>query len=324
MNRRQISLAIFATVGLGIGLQAHSEPIYPDKPVRIVVGYAPGGPTDMVARLLAAKLQDAMGQPFIVDNKAGAGSNIASEMVATAPADGYTLLVAAAPITMNGFVYKGQKFNVEKSFEAVSKLSSAPGILAVRPTLGVNSVAELIALAKKSDGKLSYGSTGLGGSQHMAGEQLQSLTGIHLTHVPYKGASAAMVDLMAGNIDMAFMTATSAMPNLQAGKIKPLAVAGPARLRGLPKVPTFSEAGFPAMVSDSWNGLFVPAGMPAPIVKKLHGAVAAAMNAPDLKEKLEIQGATVVASSPTEFKAELGQEVAHWKEQFKALKIEPK
>lgn len=166
MNRRHVPLALLAGLTLGVALSAQAEPTYPDKPVRIVVGYSPGGPTDTVARWMAAKLQDSMGQPFVIENKAGAGSNIASELVATSPADGYTLLVAAAPITMNSFVYKSQKFNVEKSFEPISKLSSAPGVLAVRQGLGVNSVAELIELAKKSDGQLTYGSTGLGVSAH--------------------------------------------------------------------------------------------------------------------------------------------------------------
>jgi tripartite-type tricarboxylate transporter receptor subunit TctC len=250
------------------------------------------------------------------------GSNIASEAVAAAPADGYTLLVAAAPITMNSNVYKNQKYNVEKSFEPISKLSSAPGVLAVRADLGVNTVAELIELAKKSGGKLTYGSTGLGGSQHMAGEQLQRLSGIQLMHVPYKGASAALNDLMAGHIDMAFMTATSAMPNLQAGKVKAIAIAGPKRLSGLPKVPTFPESGLPGMVSDSWNGLLAPAGTPPAIIKKLHEAAVAALNAPDVREKLESQGGIVIANTPDEFKTEIRQEVGEWTAQFKHIKID--
>jgi tripartite-type tricarboxylate transporter receptor subunit TctC len=322
MQRRHFSFAAIASLGLGLAAPAWADPAYPNKPVRIIVGYSAGGPTDTVARLMAAKLQEKFGQPFIVENRAGVGSNIAAEFVAAAPADGYTLLVAAAPITMNSNVYKNQKYNVEQSFEAVSKLSSAPGVLAVRTELGVNSVAELIELAKKSGGKLTYGSTGLGGSQHMAGELLQRLAGIQLMHVPYKGASGALNDLIAGHIDMAFMTATSAMPNLQAGKVKALAIAGPKRLTGLPKVPTFAESGLPAMVSDSWNGLLAPVGTPAAIVKKLAEAAAAAMNAADVKDKLEGQGGIVIANTPEAFKAEIRQEVGEWAAQFKTIKIE--
>lgn len=322
MNKRAFSLNALAAITLCLSTTAWADPSYPNKSVRIIVGYSAGGPTDTVARMLAGKLQEKFGQAFVVDNRAGVGSNIASEAVAAAPADGYTLLVAAAPITSNSHVYKNQKFNVEKSFEPISKLSSAPGVLAVRNNLSANTVAELIDLAKKSGGKLTYGSTGLGGSQHMAGELLQELAGIKLMHVPYKGASGVLNDLIAGHIDMAFMTATSAMPNLQAGKAKSIAISGTKRLAGLPKIPTFAEAGLPGMVSDSWNGLLAPAGTPQAIIRKLHEAAVAAMNTPDIKEKLESQGALVIANSPSEFKAEIRQEVVEWAEQFKRIKIE--
>ncbi|MCW5259672.1 tripartite tricarboxylate transporter substrate binding protein [Verminephrobacter eiseniae] len=316
MQRRHFLLAAMAP--LAFGSAAAAAPAYPGRPVRILVGYSAGGPTDQVARMVAAKLQERFGQAFIVENRAGVGSNIASEAVAAAPADGHTLLLAAAPITMNRFVYQGQKFDAEKSFDPISKLSSAPGVLAVRPGLAVNTVAELIALAKSSGG-ISYGSTGLGGSQHMAAELLQRLTGMALTHVPYKGASGVLSDLIAGHIGMAFMTATSAMPNLQAGKIKPLAIAGPRRLSGLPQVPTFAESGLPDMVSDSWNGLLAPAGTPAHIISQLHEAAVAAINAPDVKDKLQSQGALVIGNSPQEFRDEIRQEVAAWAAQFKHL-----
>lgn len=322
MTHRFIRTALAASLWLGFALPAIAQTTYPEKPVRIIVGYSAGGPTDAVARLVAVKMQERLGQPFIVDNRAGAGSNIASEAVAAAAPDGYTLLIAAAPITMNSYVYKNQKFNVEKSFEPISKLSSAPGVLAVRSSLNVNSVAELLDMARKSPGKLTYGSTGQGGSQHMATELLQNLTGVKLTHVPYKGAANVMGDLMGGMIDMAFMTATSAMPHLQSGKIKPLAIAGPKRLAGLSKVPTFIEAGYPGMHSDSWNGLFAPAGTPAPIVKKLHEAAVAAINSPDVKEKIESQGGLVIGNTPEAFKAEIREEVAAWAVQFKRVKLD--
>ncbi|MDP3927302.1 MAG: tripartite tricarboxylate transporter substrate binding protein [Hydrogenophaga sp.] len=323
MHRRHFSFAAIASLTLSLAAPAFADPGYPNKPVRIVVGYSAGGPTDTVARLVAAKLQERLGQPFIVENRVGAGSNIASEFVAVAAPDGYTLLVAAAPITMNSNVYKNQKYNAEKSFEPVSKLSSAPGVLAVRSGLGVNTVPELVELVKKSSGKYTYGTTGLGGSQHMATELFQRLTGTQLLHVPYKGASNVLNDLIAGHIDVAFMTATSAMAHLQAGKMKALAVAGPTRLVGLPQVPTFPELGLPTMVSDSWNGMLAPAGTPPAIIKKLHEAAVAAMNDPEIKEKLEAQGALVIANSPEQFKNEIKQEVAEWAAQFKHIKIDP-
>lgn len=322
MNRRNFSRAALAACALGIAAPAMADASYPSKPVRIIVGYSAGGPTDAVARMVAAHLQTKLGQPFVVDNRAGAGSNIASEAVAAAAPDGYTLLVAAAPLTMNSHVYKNLKFDAGKSFEPISKLSSAPGVLGVRPDWGVGSVKELVAAAKKEPGKFTYGTTGIGGSQHMATEMFQQLAGVKLTHVPYKGASNVMTDLIAGHVDMAFMTATGAMSHLQAGKVKPIAVAGPQRLSGLPDVPTFAEVGYPAMISDSWNGLLAPAGTPEAIVKKLHAAAAEAVRLPEIRAKLESQGAIVIGNSPEEFRADIQREVAHWAEQFKAIKIE--
>ena len=201
-------------------------------------------------------------------------------------------------------------------------MTSSPGVLAVRPDLGVGNVKDLIALAKKEPGKLTYGTTGLGGSQHMATELLQRLVGVQLTHVPYKGASNVMTDLIAGHVDMAFMSASGAMPHLQAGKVKSLAVAGPQRLTGLPDVPTFAQAGIPAMVSDSWNGLLAPAGTSPAIVKKLHAAVVEALQLPETRAKLESLGAIVIGNNPEEFRNDIQREVAHWGEQFKTIKID--
>lgn len=299
-----------------------ADAAYPAKPVRVIVGYSAGGPTDLVARMVATHLQTRLGQPFIVDNRPGAGSNIASEAVAAAPADGYTLLVAAAPVTMNSYVYKKLKFDAVKSFTPIAKLSSSPGVLAVRPDLGVGSVKDLIALAKKEPGKLTYGTTGLGGSQHMATELLQRLAGVQLTHIPYKGASNVMTDLIAGHVDMAFVSASGAMPHLQAGKVKSLAVAGPQRLSGLPDVPTFAQVGIPAMVSDSWNGLLAPAGTSPAIVKKLHAAVVEALQLPEIRAKLESLGAIVIGNNPEEFRNDIQREVGHWGEQFKTIRID--
>lgn len=322
MNRRYFSLTTIAMLAAGITSTATAEPSYPSKPVRILVGYQAGGPTDLVARLVANKLQESLGQPFVVENRAGAGSNIASEAVAASAPDGYTLLIAAAPITMNGFVYKNLKYNIEKSFEPISMISSAPGVLAVSPTLPVKSIQELIALAKKQPGKLTYGSTGNGGTQHMAGELFQRLANVQLVHIPYKGASGGLTDLIAGHVNMSFMTSTSSMQYFESGKVKPLAIAGPKRLSGIPNVPTFAELGYPNMVSNSWNGLFAPAGTSPAIVEKLHAAVVEALKSPDIKGKLESQGAILVGNRPEEFRKEIRLEVAHWAEQFKNIKIE--
>lgn len=321
MRQNILATVLAACATLLSGAVSAQAPSYPQKPVKIVVGYQAGGPTDMVARMLATKLQTALGQAFVVENKTGAGSNIASEFVAVSPADGYTLLLAAAPITMNAFTYKNQKFDVQKSFEPISMVMSAPGVLAVSPDLPVKNLQELIALARKSPGKLSFGSTGNGGSQHMAGELLKERTQIEILHVPFKGASGVVTDLMAGHISMAFMTSASAMPHLQSGKVRPIAVAASKRLQLLPNVPTFTEAGLPGFESDSWNGLLAPAGTPPAIVNKLHAEVVKAIASADFKDKLESQGAVLVGNSPAEFRAQIQREVEHWAKQFKTIKV---
>ncbi|MCD2513244.1 Bug family tripartite tricarboxylate transporter substrate binding protein [Comamonas endophytica] len=295
---------------------------YPSKPVRIIVGFQAGGPTDVVARLVAKALQDELKSAFVVENKVGATSNIASEMVAAAKPDGYTLLLAAAPLTMNKFVFPKQKFDPLASFEPVSKVSSAPGVLAASPKLNVRSYKEFEELVKKKPGELSYGTTGAGGTQHMATLRLEQLTGMRMLHVPYSGSSGVLNDLIAGVVDVAFMTSTGAMPNLEAGRVRPLAVAGPVRLPGLPSVPTFAEIGMPGMVSDSWNGLLAPAGTPKPIVDRLAAVVVKAVKSKEFQDTLIPQGAVLIGNSPAEFKAELQTEVVHWAEQFKKIRIE--
>ena len=311
-----------ASVGLGLPASAEeSIASYPSKPVRLIVGYQAGGPTDLTARLLASRLQTAFGQPFIVENKPGAGSNIASEYVANAPADGYTLLIAAAPITMAGFMYRNLKWNVQDSFEPVSLLMSAPAVLAVANNVPARTVPELLALARKEPGKLSFGSTGIGGTQHLAGEMLKDRTGIDIIHVPYKGAAGAMQDLLAGQVTMAFMTSVSAVPLLKEGKARPLAVAAEKRLPQLPQVPTMAEAGVPGFVVDSWNGLLAPKGTSPAIIARLHAEVAKAMAAPEVREKLEAQGAVVVGSRPAEFKTYIREEVSHWDKLLKTMHI---
>lgn len=294
---------------------------YPNRPVRVVVGYQAGGPTDVVARLLATQLQTTFGQPFVVENKPGAGSNIASDHVAGAKADGYTLLFAAAPIASNGFVYKNLKWDVRKSFAPISQVMSAPAILAVSPTLPVHTLADLIALARKQPGKLSFASTGNGGTQHLAGEMLKQQAGINMIHVPYKGASSVITDLIAGNVSMAFMTSVSAMPYLKAGQIRPIAVTAPKRLTLLPNVPTMAEGGVPGLEVDSWSGLFAPAGTPRPIIEKLQQAVIKAVATAEMRDNLQPQGAVLVGNTSSEFKAYIDKDVEHMARLFQTVKV---
>lgn len=294
---------------------------YPTKAVRIIVGYQAGGPTDMTARLIATKLQLALGQPVIVENRIGAGSNIASEYVAAAEPDGYTLLLAAAPITVNAFLYKQLRYDVQKSFVPIVNVMTAPSVIAVTTKLPVRTLPELVALAKERPGKLSYGSSGSGGTQHLGGELLKQRAGIDMLHVPYKGASAALNDLMAGTVDMVFMTSMSALPHLKAGNPRPIAVAAAKRLPQLPDVPTVVEMGYPGFEVESWNGLFAPARTPPVIVERLNAEVNKALAAPDVRTALMSQGAVVVGGSSEDFGKYVEAEVARWGKLLKTLKV---
>lgn len=285
---------------------------YPAKPIRLIVGYTPGGATDIVARLLATKLQEALGQTVIVENKPGAGSNIASELVAKSAPDGYTLLVGSIANATNMVVYKNLGYDTLRDFAPVTQLMSAPSVLAVHPSFPAKNLQELIALAKRDPGKYAFASSGSGGSPHLAGEMLKLRAGIDLIHVPYKGAAPALSDLLGGQVQMAFQTALSAVPHLQSGQLRAVAVAANKRLAQLPNVPTMAEAGLPDFEVSSWNGLFAPAKTPPEIVARLHAEAVKALTTPDLREKLNAQGAEAVGSTPEEFRAYIRAEIEKW------------
>ena len=322
-TRRQVLAGGAALLAGGLAPLARAQGAadsYPNGPVKIVVGFSAGGPTDLAARLVAAKLQQALGQTFIVENKPGAGSNLASGIVADAAPDGYTLLMAAAPLAINNHLYKGLKWNVLTSFEPITQVMSAPCILAVRPD-SYKSMAELVADAKKQPGKLSYSSSGAGGSQHLAGELLQQKAGIKLIHVPYKGASPALNDLLGGQIQMGFMTSLSSVPYFTSGKLRALAVAAPQRLPQLPDVPTMAEAGEPGVEVNSWSGLLAPAHTPPEVISRLYREVAKALAAPDVHDRLVSQGAVVVGSTPGEFASYLAREHADYGKLIRAIHL---
>ena len=297
---------------LSVAGAALAQSSYPQKPIRVIVGYTPGGATDIVARILAAKLQEAMGQPVIVENKPGAGSNIGSEYVAKSAPDGYTLLVGSIANASNMVAYKNLGYDTLRDLVPVSQLMSAPSVLAVHPSFPAKNLQELIALAKREPGKYAYASTGSGGSPHLAGELLKLRAGIDLIHVPYKGAAPAQSDLLGGQVHMAFQTALSAIPHLQSGQLRAIAVAANKRLPQLPNVPTMAEAGLAEVEVSSWNGLFAPAKTPAEIIARLHAETARALAAPDVREKLHAQGAEPVGSAPEEFRAYIRAEIDKW------------
>ncbi len=285
---------------------------YPTKPIKLVVGYTPGGATDIIARTIAAKLQDSLGQTVVVENKPGATSNIASEAVAKAAPDGYTLLLGTIANATNMTIYKNPGYDTLRDFVHITQTMSAPSVLAVHPSVPAKTLRELIALAKAQPGKLTYASSGNGGSPHLAGEMLKLRAGIDIVHVPYKGATPGMTDLLGGQVTMSFQTALSAIPHLQSGKLNVIAVAANRRMTLLPSVPTMAEAGMSDFEVSSWNGLFAPAKTPPDIVTRLHQATVKALALPDVREKLAAQGAEPVGQPPEEFRNYIKSEIDKW------------
>ena len=286
MTRKIFVLAAMALLP-AFGMVSAQAQTYPSKPVRIIVGFAPGGGTDIVARLLAQKLSEAMGQSFIVENRAGATGMIAAKLVATAPADGYTLLMghvnsqAIAPALM-----ERPQYDPVKDFAPVAYIGYVPNVLVVNSTLPVKTLPELLALAKSRPAGLSFASPGVGSTNHLAGEMLRKETGGNYVHVPYKGSSPAIVDLLAGQIDMNFDAMSSVAPYIKAGRLRPLAVTTPERDPDLPDVPTMAELGFQTFNITNWYGVVAPAGTPQAVTGSLHGAIQRILQMPDVSRKL--------------------------------------
>jgi tripartite-type tricarboxylate transporter receptor subunit TctC len=283
---------------------------YPSGPMRIVVPFPPGGGTDILARSLAQKLNEAWGQPAIVDNRGGANGTIGAAAVAKAPADGHTLLIVPSGFAVNPSIYKSLPFDALRDFAPVTQLASSPLVLVVHPSFPPKSVKELIAFLKARPGEINYGSSGNGSPPHIATELFKLLTGTKMTHVPYKGAGPAAVDVIAGQIPIYFMNALQAVPHMKSGRLRPLGVTSGKRFPGLPAVPTIAEAGVPGYAMTNWYGLLVPAGTPPASVRRLHAEVARILNLPELKERLSSEGAEVVASTPEQFAAFLRSEMA--------------
>jgi len=285
---------------------------YPTRPITMVVGYTPGGATDIIARLVADKLSRSLHQPVIVENKAGAGSNIATDQVVRAKPDGYTLLVETIANATNMSIYKNLHYDSRKDLEPIVQFMASPSVLVVNPKLPVHNLKELIALAKSEPGKLTFESSGVGGSPHLAGEMLKLRAGIDMLHVPFKGATPALQAVLAGNVSLGFMTSLGALAHMQNGQLRPIAVASQHRLKDLPNVPTMAEAGLPNFDVVSWNGLAAPAGTPKPIIDKLNKQVNEILAMPEVKQKLQSLGATAVGGTPEQFKAYVNAEIDKW------------
>jgi tripartite-type tricarboxylate transporter receptor subunit TctC len=300
-----------------------SAQTYPTKPVKIVVPSAPGGGTDIVARLLAQSFSKALGQNFIVENKPGAGNLIGIETVARAPADGYTLLFVASPLVLNPILFKKVNYDPIKDFSPISLAATAPNILVVHPSTPATNVKEWVELAHKGQNKLSYASAGVGTSPHMSMELFNAMAGIQTLHIPYKGTTPAVTDLLGGQVNAMFSNALTVMPHIQSGKLRALAVSGNRRLELLPDVPTVMEAGIAQYVSLQWYGLLAPAGTPPAVIQTINREMVKALQSKDIKDKLASEGAEPAGSTPAEFANLIKNDFDKWSKVAKSSGIEP-
>lgn len=285
---------------------------YPARPLRLIVAFAPGGSVDVVARLVGQKLGESLGQQVVIDNRPGAGGNVSAEIAARAAPDGYTLYICSASLVANPSLYRKVAYDPIKDFAPVTLLASAQSVLVAHPGFIAKSVKDLVALAKKTPGKINYASPGSGSSGHLTMELFKSLTGVDLVHVPYKIMSQLQGDLIAGQVPLAFSTIPGALPHIQAGRMLPLAVSGARRSSVLPSVPTVAEAGVPGYEATTWYPILVPAGTPRAIVHKLNAELVAIVKAPEMKERFVSMGVDAIGSTPEELATHLKSELRKW------------
>lgn len=315
-SRRRL-LAFAAGLACAAALPAHAE-TWPAKPVRLVVGYAAGGATDVVARLVGQKMGEQLGQPVLVDNRTGANSNVGAELVARAPADGYTLYVYTIANTINASLYGKLGYDPRKDFEPIGLMAKIPNILVVHPALPVKTVEDYQRFAKSSKGGITFAYSGSGSSIHLSGEMFKMQTGLNMLHVPYRGSAPAVTDLLGGQVQSMFDNAPSALPHVQAGKLRAVAVTSAQRLPMLPDVPTLAESGFPGLDVQSWFGLAAPAGTPAPVIARLNTALNQALEAPEVKKRLQDLAATPAPGTPAQMRAFAEAEITRWQAVVKA------
>jgi tripartite-type tricarboxylate transporter receptor subunit TctC len=294
---------------------------FPSKPIRFIVPFTPGGPTDQTARLLGNRAADLFNQPVVVENRGGANGNIGMELAVKSAPDGYTWVIATVgTIAVNPSLYK-LPFDMLKDFAPVIHLTNSPAVLVVHPSLPVKSVKDLIALAKKRPGELTFGSSGSGGLGHISGEMFRQLAGVEMVHIPYKSSAPGLVDLLGGQISMMFENTISAVPHVKAGKLRALAVTTATRSPVLPDVPTVGESGLAGYANNSWNGILVPGGTPRELITRLNAEFVRILREPDVRERLSAVGAEIVASTPEQFGAMIRSEIDKLAKVVKAAKI---
>ena len=306
-------LLVVAAFVLAQAGATYAQANYPNRPIQLVVTVPPGGAADIIARVIGAKLSDALGQQVVINNRAGAGGTTAAAQVAKSPADGYTLLLnTIATHGIGPHIYANLEYDPVKDFEPVILVAKLPLIMVVNAEVPLRSVADVVALAKAKPGELTFSSSGAGGAPHLAGEMFKNLTGTEVQHIPYRGSGPAVIDLIAGRITMMFDATPSLLPNITAGKLRPIAAASPQRHRLLPDVPSFAELGYPGMDIALWYGVVVPGGTPAPIVQRLNAELAKIVEMPDVRKNLTEQGADLQGGSTEDFATFMRNEFARW------------
>ena len=324
--------AWFARVGAAVavsGFIGHSPayaaaaPEYPTKPVRMIVVFPPGSGTDIAARLMAQELSAQLGKQFVVDNRPGAGGMMGAEAAVNSNPDGYTLLMVSSSYTINPSVYARMPYDPKKDLTPITMIASTPYVFAAHPTVPAKTVAQLVSLAKAKPGQLNYATGGVGVGSHLAGELFKSTANVDIVMVPYKGAPQATADVMAGQVQLAFITFPTGLPLVKSGKLNGLGVTSLKRLAVVPDIPTLAESGMPGFDVETWFGLLAPAGTPGAIVTRLHREVATALGKEPIRDKLSSQGYQTVANTPTEFGSVIAREIDKWARVVKVAKIPP-
>ncbi|AJG19269.1 tripartite tricarboxylate transporter substrate binding protein [Cupriavidus basilensis] len=312
--RRRL-LALAAALGLagGLALPLHAQPAaWPTKPIKLVVGYAAGGATDVIARIIALKLGEQLGQPMVVDNRAGANSNVGAEVVAKSAPDGYTLYVYTIANTINASLYDKLGYDPQKDFEPIGLIARIPNILVVNPKLPVKTLADYIRFAKASPDGITFASSGSGSSIHLSGEMFKMQARLNMLHIPYRGSAPAVTDLLGGQVQSMFDNTPSALPHVKAGRLRAIAITSAQRSPLLPEVPTVAESGFPGFDVQSWFSLAAPAGTPRPVIERLNSALNKVLAAPDVRQRLQDLAATPEPGSPEQLRRLIAAETKRW------------
>ena len=307
------ALALVLVLTLDTATGAVTADAYPSKPIRFVLGYAPGGASDVVSRIVGTRLSEALGQSVVIDNRPAAAGSAAAGMVARTPPDGYTLMLAAtSTLAVNPSMYKNLPYDSVRDFTYLANFVSMPNLLVVNPNLPAKNVLELIALAKAEDGKLTYGTAGIGSSNHFAAELFNYMAKTKMTHIPYKGGGPAMVDVAGGQVSLIFATIVSVIPHVKTGRLRPLGVTSAKRSASLPEVPSIAEAGLPGYESTIWYGVVMPAGAPLAIVARLSSEIEKLLNTQDVRERFHVLGADINYMPPAQFAQYVRAEIKKW------------